>query len=69
MMMKCAYPGCSTRRLHHESPHQQRPHQLVEVPDGYQGTAYCSIECLSYNNATYSEKDLEDQDGKRGKGL
>jgi hypothetical protein len=46
----CAYEGCSNRRIHFESD-KKRPQQTVEVPDDFEGKAYCSIECACYAGA------------------
>lgn len=41
----CANKDCSERRLHWCYPDKNRPHQMVEVPDDYEGKAYCSLTC------------------------
>jgi hypothetical protein len=46
--LPCAGPGCASRRLHYEKPDTPRGSQWVEVPDEYEGNAFCSIECWSY---------------------
>lgn len=37
--------GCAERRIHHERPDTPRGPQYVEVPDDYEGPAFCSITC------------------------
>lgn len=41
----CAYSACGDRRIHHEDPDTPRGTQLVKVPDGHRGPAFCSITC------------------------
>jgi len=53
----CSGPGCEKRRIHYERPDTPRGTVLVEVPDTYEGNAFCSIECYNYyktENATTS---------------
>jgi hypothetical protein len=45
----CACKTCCNRRSHHESDGDGRPQQTVEVPDNFIGKAYCSIECMLYD--------------------
>jgi hypothetical protein len=49
----CSYDGCSNRRIHHERPDEMRPHRMIEVPDDFEGNAYCSIECQMYDKPHY----------------
>jgi hypothetical protein len=44
----CSGPGCSDRRRHYESD-EPRGTIYVEVPDEYDGPAFCSIECWNYS--------------------
>lgn len=57
----CNGPGCETRRIHYESPETPRGIVLVEVPDEYEGNAFCSIECYSYYKTTNASKTLPKQ--------
>jgi hypothetical protein len=47
----CSGPGCSSRRIHYERPETPRGEQLVEVPDGHEGKAYCSLTCALMDGA------------------
>jgi len=47
--VKCSYPNCYERRIHFQKPFTNRPHQTVDVPEDYEGNAYCSIECMMYH--------------------
>lgn len=49
-LVPCSYIGCKYRRPHWERPDETREHQMVEVPDDYEGEAFCSNECAVYNN-------------------
>lgn len=60
MIVPCAYEGCGLRRPHWESPHETRGVRHIEVEDGFQGEAFCSIECLTYHRAT-TKKDQVSQ--------
>ena len=53
----CSYKGCSDRRLHHDGPDKNRPHQVIDVPIDTTGPCYCSIECAAYDG--YFRKDKE----------
>ena len=51
MQMKkvlCSNPSCAGRRAHYERPEVNRRHQMVEVPETFEGRAFCSIECRVY---------------------
>lgn len=43
--VKCSYKYCYARRPHFESQEDERPHQMVTVPDDHDDEAYCSISC------------------------
>ena len=43
----CSGPVCDQRRIHHEEPDVMRPRQTVEVPDDYEGKAFCSYTCAA----------------------
>lgn len=44
-MVPCHYERCKYRRAHFEHPEIQRGVQLIEVPDGFAGQAFCSLTC------------------------
>jgi len=46
----CSGPGCSKVFTNHETD-LPRGVKLIEVPDEYQGKAYCSIECKVYDDS------------------
>lgn len=52
--VKCEGPGCEMRRQHHENDSPRGP-QMLEVPEGFTGKCYCSIECYEYAKATKVE--------------
>ena len=41
----CFYYDCGSRRVHWCDPYTERGTQYVEVPDDYEGPAFCSFEC------------------------
>lgn len=41
----CANINCLQRRVHYEQPDVMRGQQMIEVPDGFTGKAYCSLTC------------------------
>ena len=43
----CSGPGCEQVAANYETD-RPRGVILIEVPDDYQGKAYCSIECRAY---------------------
>lgn len=47
--IECSGPYCPQRRIHYEDPFTPRGPQFIEVPDDYEGKAYCSIECAMYD--------------------
>ena len=67
--LPCSGPGCSQRRAHHERPDEERGTQWVEVQDGYDGLAYCSLTCaamagaikLFYTEAEWDEMKAEQE--------
>lgn len=44
-IVECNGPLCDKRRLHWCRPFENRPRQKIEVPDDYEGLAFCSITC------------------------
>lgn len=47
-LVPCQNPDCDKHRVHHESPDEMRPRQMVQVPDNLDPTkcpVYCSITC------------------------
>ena len=54
--LPCSGSGCSNRRKHYESM-DPRGIIYVEVPDEYEGKAFCSIECRVYYNAAQTVSD------------
>jgi hypothetical protein len=52
----CSSPSCSSRRIHHGRPDEPRGTVWLDVPEGFEGHAYCSVECYLYgkteNDAT-----------------
>ena len=57
MRVKCAYKKCGGRRIHNENPEVTRKHQTIEVPEGFKGRAYCSIECMAYAGDLKTKKE------------
>jgi hypothetical protein len=51
MKKACSGPTCATRRAHWCNPDVERGVQMVEVPDGHEGKAYCSITCAVQDGA------------------
>ena len=45
----CSCPTCGDRRTHYENPEPRGKPVMIEVPDDFQGFAYCSIECKCYH--------------------
>jgi hypothetical protein len=43
--VQCDYKECSHYRKHWCDPQKERGVQIVEVPDDFQGKAYCSMTC------------------------
>lgn len=41
----CSYRHCDQRRLHFAIQDENRPRQMVEVDDDFEGDAYCSLTC------------------------
>ena len=53
--MPCSYDQCKYHRIHFELPDVPRGVQYVEVPDDWEGPAYCSVTCAIMDGA-YSLK-------------
>ena len=47
----CTGPGCANKRRHYETD-EPRGIIYIEVPDAYNGPAFCSIECMLYYDNT-----------------
>lgn len=47
----CLAYGCAERRVHWARPDVPRGTQYVEVPDEYEGPAYCSLTCAILSGA------------------
>ena len=60
--LPCSGPGCAEVRIHHERPAEPRGIITVEVPDDYEGQAFCSIACFSYFAAAKSEDKITSED-------
>ena len=45
----CSCETCDQRRAHYETPEVMRQRVMVDVPDDYNGPAFCSIECAAYS--------------------
>ena len=41
----CSYKHCDQRRIHFTIQDENRPRQMVEVDDDFEGDAYCSLTC------------------------
>jgi len=54
----CSYAKCKDYRIHHERPDEPRGVQWVEVPDGHEGKAYCSITCACLAGAMSVRSDV-----------
>ena len=42
----CSYKHCDQRRIHFTIQDENRPRQMVEVDDDFEGDAYCSLTCM-----------------------
>ena len=42
----CSYENCNQRRLHYTLQDQNRPRQMIEVDDDFEGDWYCSLTCM-----------------------
>lgn len=57
-LISCCCKTCQNRRKHYEEHDVNRYQQLVEVPDDFIGRAYCSIECMLYDE--HDRKETKD---------
>jgi hypothetical protein len=53
----CSCPTCGDRRSNYENP--EKP-IIIEVPDDFQGFAYCSFECKAYHEFEMKQKVKDD---------
>ena len=44
--LPCSYKHCDQRRSHFTLQDENRPRQMVEVDDGFEGDCYCSLTCM-----------------------
>jgi len=44
--ISCSYENCNQRRLHYTLQDQNRPRQMIEVDDDFEGDCYCSLTCM-----------------------
>lgn len=42
----CSYEKCNLRRPHFTRQDEERPHQMIEVDDDFEGEIYCSLTCM-----------------------
>lgn len=50
----CSYVDCGSRRKHWEDPEPRGYRRMIEVPEDFNGPAYCSIECQVYDKSKYN---------------
>lgn len=56
----CTYSKCGLRRVHYTKPDIQRGAQYIEVPEDFQGQAFCSITCKMMHDGYNKIKETED---------
>ena len=44
--LPCSYKHCDQRRSHFTLQDENRPRQMVEVDDDFEGDCYCSLTCM-----------------------
>lgn len=47
-MVPCGNPSCNERRINWDRQDEMRSHQMCEVPEDYNGKAFCSFTCACY---------------------
>jgi len=60
MNKHCSGPGCEEKRSNWSNPDVSRGIQVIEVPEGYEGPAFCSVECsMYYKAAQYLQEGID----------
>lgn len=61
----CSYRGCGQTRSHFTSQDDFRLHQMVEVPDDFEGDCFCSLTCMMLDgkiSVKTENKEVENRD-------